>query len=307
MARVDGLDIHCLHVRSSNADALPMILTHGWPGSVIEFLNVVGPLTEPEQHGGQPSDAFHLVIPSLPGFGFSGHPEQPGWGIERIARAWVRLMEILGYERFVAQGGDWGAAVTTAIGQLESPACQGIHLNMPFAFPGEAELAAATPEEQAAMARFAEYQRTGFAYAILQATRPQTIGFALADSAVGQAAWIVEKLQAWSDCAGELWSTFSRDEVLDNVMLYWLGNNGASSARLYRESLAAWSGPHTTPAWTGCSLFPTEIFKPSRRWVERQYPNLAYWNEVDRGGHFAAMEQPELFVSEMRHCFAALR
>lgn len=307
MAQVDGLDIHFLHVRSSNPDALPMILSHGWPGSVIEFLKVIGPLTEPQRYGGNTGDAFHLVIPSLPGFGFSGHPKESGWGIERIANTWASLMAMLGYDEFVAQGGDWGAAVTTAIGQIDTPSCKGIHLNMPFAFPSESELSEATTEEKVAMARFTNYQQTGFAYALLQATSPQTLGYALADSPVGQAAWIVEKLQSWSDCNGNPWSIFSRDEVLDNVMLYWLGNSGVSSARLYWESLASWSGTHTTLAWTGCSIFPQELFKPSRRWVERQYPRLTYWNEVERGGHFAALEQPELFVSEMRRCFAALR
>lgn len=307
LAHLDGLDIHFLHVRSPVSGAMPMILTHGWPGGVTEFLKVIGPLTDPERHGGKLSDAFHLVIPSLPGFGFSESPSGAGWGVERIARAWDRLMQKLGYSHYVAQGGDWGAIVTTAIGQLPTSGCRGIHLNMPVAFPDETDLRSATPADQGAMARLARHQREEFGYAMLQSTKPQTLGYALADSPVGQAAWIAEKFQTWSDCSGDLWSVISREEFLDTVMLYWLGNNGASSARLYWESLAGWSQPRSTQAWTGCSLFAKEIFKPSRRWVERLFPNLAYWNEVERGGHFAALEQPELFVAELRNCFALLR
>lgn len=307
LIQIDGLDIHALHVRSPEAHALPLILTHGWPGGVVEFLKVIGPLTDPVRHGGAAADAFHVVIPSLPGFGFSQSPAQVGWGVERIAVAWDALMNGLGYTSYVAQGGDWGAIVTTAIGQLQRSSCRGIHLNMPLAFPSEDERRAATPAEQTALAAFARYRSEGFGYAILQSTRPQTLGYALSDSPVGQAAWIAEKFQAWSDCAGDLWSALSRDEVLDAVMLYWLGNKGAASARLYWESLAGSSQPRVTAAWTGCSLFAREIYKPTRRWVERQFPNLSYWNEIDRGGHFAALEQPDLFVNEMRKCFAHVR
>ncbi len=307
LIHVDGLDIHALHIRSPEPRAMPLILTHGWPGGVVEFLKVIGPLTDPQAYGGAGADAFHVVIPSLPGFGFSQSPIRPGWGVERIAAAWDKLMKGLGYKSYVAQGGDWGSIVTTAIGQLQSSSCLGIHLNMPLAFPNEAELKVAAPAERAALAELARYQREGFGYAVLQSTRPQTLGYALADSPVGQAAWIAEKFQAWSDCSGELWSTISRDEVLDVVMLYWLGNKGATSARLYWESLAGWSQPRVTTAWAGCSLFAKEIYKPARSWVERQFPKLSYWNELERGGHFAALEQPNLFVAEVRNCFSSLR
>lgn len=307
LAHVDGLDIHFLHVRSPVPDAIPMILTHGWPGSVTEFLKIIGPLTDPERHGGSAADAFHLVIPSLPGFGFSESPAEIGWGVERIAKCWDALMRMLGYTGYVAQGGDWGAIVTTAIGQLPASSCRGIHLNMPVAFPNEVDLQSATPAEQEALANLARHQRQEFGYAVQQSTKPQTLGYALADSPIGQAAWIAEKFKTWSDCSGDLWSAVSRDELLDTVMLYWLGNHGASSARLYWESLAGWSNPRSTAAWTGCSLFAKEIFKPSRRWVARLFPNLSYWSEVERGGHFAALEQPELFVAEIRKCFALLR
>lgn len=304
---IDGLSIHFLHVRSRCAKAMPLILTHGWPGGVTEFLKVIGPLTDPERHGGSARDAFDVIIPSLPGFGFSGIPSQIGWGVERVAKAWDALMRALGYEEYVAQGGDWGAYVTTAITRLPNSLCQGIHLNMPVALPTKHELETASDSERAAIADLERYRRTEFGYALLQSTRPQTLGFAIADSPVGQAAWIAEKFHAWSDCSGDLWSVVSRDELLDVVMLYWLGNRGASSARLYWESFERLSQPRGTLAWTGCSLFAKELFRPARRWVEREFPNLSYWNEVACGGHFAALEQPELFVSELRRCFSLLR
>jgi len=304
---IDGLDIHFLHVRSHHAKAMPMLMTHGWPGSVVEFFKVIDPLTRPDEHGGEEADAFHLVIPSLPGYGFSDKPRETGWGVHRIAKAWLELMRRLGYDRFVAQGGDWGASVTTALGGLGAPECIGIHVNMPLAFPEEDDLATAGPDETEGLARLAEFDRTESGYAKLQSTRPQTLGYALADSPMGQAAWIVEKFWAWSDSGDDLWSTFRRDELLDNIMLYWLGNSGASSGRLYWESMAAGFQSHRTPVKAGCSIFPREIFAPPRRWVEKQYTNLVYWSEVDRGGHFAAMEQPELFVRELRKCFALWR
>jgi pimeloyl-ACP methyl ester carboxylesterase len=304
---IDGLSIHFLHVRSRCANAMPLILTHGWPGGVTEFLKVIGPLTDPERHGGSARDAFDVIIPSLPGFGFSGIPSQIGWGVERVAKAWDALMRALGYEEYVAQGGDWGAYVTTAITRLPNSLCQGIHLNMPVALPTKHELETASDSERDAIADLERYRRTEFGYALLQSTRPQTLGFAIADSPVGQAAWIAEKFHAWSDCSGDLWSVVSRDELLDVVMLYWLGNRGASSARLYWESFERLSQPRGTLAWTGCSLFAKELFRPARRWVEREFPNLSYWNEVACGGHFAALEQPELFVTELRRCFSLLR
>jgi pimeloyl-ACP methyl ester carboxylesterase len=307
VANLDGLDIHFLHVRSPNPKAMPMIMTHGWPGSIIEFMKVIGPLTDPVAHGGKAEDAFHLVLPSLPGYGFSAKPTESGWHVRRIAKCWVALMRELGYERFVAQGGDWGASVTTSIGGLGARECIGIHVNMPIAFPDEEDLKDPGPDGEEALRRLAEYQKDESGYASQQGTRPQTLGYGLADSPVGQAAWIVEKFRAWSDCSGDLWSVFSKDEILDNIMMYWLGNAGASSARLYWESLATGFSTHSTPIWTGCSLFPKELFAPPRRWAEKQYTNLQYWSEVERGGHFAAMEQPDIFVSELRSCFSALR
>lgn len=304
---IDGLAIHFLHIRSPHAGALPVLLTHGWPGSVVEFLKIVDPLTRPEEHGGGAHDAFHLVIPSLPGYAFSGKPAAPGWSVQRIARAWLELMRRLGYARFVAQGGDWGASVTTALGGLAAPECIGIHVNMPLAFPDAADMAAPDPDAAEALARLAAYDELESGYAKLQATRPQTLGYALADSPIGQAAWILEKFWAWSDSGDDLWSTFTRDEMLDNIMLYWLGNSGASSGRLYWESMATGFQTHRTPVPAGCSIFPREIFTPPRHWVEKQYTNLAYWSEVDRGGHFAAMEQPALFVQELRACFGNWR
>lgn len=304
---IDGLDIHFLHIRSPEADALPMLMTHGWPGSVIEFHKVIEPLTCPGSHGGQASQAFHLVIPSLPGYGFSGKPQETGWGVQRIAKAWVELMRRLGYDRFVAQGGDWGASVTTALGRLGAPECIGIHVNMPLGFPDKDDYADQGPGAAEARERLSAYGRVESGYANIQATRPQTLGYALADSPIGQAAWIVEKFWVWSDSGDDLWATFTRDEILDNIMLYWLGNAGASSGRLYWESLATGFEPHRTPMKAGCTIFPREIFAPPRRWVEKQYTNLVYWSEVDRGGHFAALEQPELFVQEVRNCFALWR
>lgn len=307
VANLDGLDIHFLHIRSPNPDAMPLIMTHGWPGSIIEFLKVIGPLTDPESYGGKAEDSFHLVLPSLPGYGFSAKPSVTGWNVHRIAKCWGALMRELGYGRYVAQGGDWGASVTTAIGGLGIGECAGIHVNMPIAFPDEEDLRNPGPDGEEALRRLAEYQKDEFGYASQQGTRPQTLGYGLADSPVGQAAWIVEKFYAWSDCNGDLWSVFSKDEIIDNIMLYWLGNAGASSGRLYWESLSTGFSQHKTPIWAGCSLFPKELFAPPRRWAEKQYTNLQYWSEVKQGGHFAAMEQPEIFVSELRKCFSMLR
>ena len=303
---IDGLRIHFLHVPSRNPDAVPLILTHGWPGSVVEFLDVIGPLTDPVAHGGDAADAFHVVVPSLPGYGFSDKPKTTGWGVERIAAAWVSLMKRLGYGRFVAQGGDWGAAVTTAIGMLGTPECAGIHLNMPLIYPGADDMAQPTAAEQASVAAMQFYNRRDSGYAKLQHTRPQTLAYALTDSPAGQAAWIYEKFYAWTDNRGEPESALSRDAMLDNIMLYWLPANAASSARLYWESLAFFkTTPLTLPV--GVTVYPREIFRPSRRWAERSFANIIHWNETDKGGHFAAFEQPELFVTELRNCFRKIR
>lgn len=301
---IDGLGIHFLHVRSPRADALPMILTHGWPGSVLEFLKAIGPLTDPDAHGAPGARAFHVVVPSLPGFGFSDKPSGTGWGVERIAAAWIELMHRLGYDRFVAQGGDWGAAVTTAVALARPPGCLGIHLNMPLVFPEASDMADLTPREQEAVAAMGFYQEKDSGYAKLQGTRPQTVGYALADSAIGQAAWIYEKFHAWTDNDGKPESALTRDEMLDAITLYWVTNSAASSARLYWESASVFR-PQRVDLPVGVSLFPRELFRPSRRWAERSYPQLIHWNELPRGGHFAAFEQPVAFVDELRTCFAA--
>lgn len=303
---IDGIDIHFLHQRSAAPDALPIILTHGWPGSVLEFLKVIGPLTDPAGHGAAGAQAFHVVAPSLPGYGFSGRPGVTGWGVEKTASAWITLMRRLGYARFVAQGGDWGAAVTTSIAMQKPPECAAIHLNMPLVFPEESDFADLTPAEQDAVARMGYYQDQNSGYAKLQGTRPQTIGYALADSPVGQAAWIYEKFQAWTDNDGAPESALTRDEMLDDITLYWVTNTAASSARLYWESANAFKAQRIDLP-VGASIFPKEIFRPSRRWAERSYPHLIHWNEPDKGGHFAAFEQPGLFVDELRACFSKLR
>lgn len=302
-----GLGIHFLHIRSPEANALPMVMTHGWPGSVIEFHKVIGPLVDPVAHGGSAADAFHLVIPSLPGYGFSDRPQTTGWGITRTAEAWHVLMQRLGYDRFVAQGGDWGAAVTNALGVLRPPECLAIHLNMPIAFPTPEDMASLTPEEEASVQRMGAFNAEGTGYSQQQSTRPQTLGYGLTDSPAGQAAWIYEKFHAWSDCDGDPLNVWTRDEILDNIMLYWLTATGTSSARMYWESLGSAFNPQPTDIPTGLSLFPKEIFQPSRRWAERQYSNIIHWNKLDRGGHFAAFEQPELFVNELRECFRKIR
>ena len=301
---IDGLHIHFLHVRSRNPDAAPLILSHGWPGSVVEFLEVIDPLTDPVAHGGDAADAFHVVVPSLPGYGFSDKPTTTGWGVERIAAAWLTLMQRLGYRRFFAQGGDWGAAISTAIGMLGRAECAGVHLNFPLIYPGKDDLALLSEAEQASVAAMKFYRQIDSGYAKLQRTRPQTLAYALTDSPAGQAAWIYEKLHAWSDCESE--SALSRDAMLDNIMLYWLPANAASSARLYWQSLDFFkTWPLTLPV--GVSIYPKEIFRPSRRWAERHFANIIHWNETDRGGHFAALEQPELFVTELRDCFRKIR
>ena len=305
---IDGLGIIFLHIRSPEPDALPLIMTHGWPGSMIEFHKVIGPLTNPAAHGGNPRDAFHLVIPTMPGFGFSDKPTKPGWGIPRIADAWITLMERLGYEQWGAQGGDWGSAVTTAVGVKAPPGCVGIHLNLVAYQPTPEEIADATPHEQAMIGSSNYYQNVLSGYARLQGTRPQTIGYALADSPVGQASWMYSLFQDVSDSGGNAESVFSYDEMLDDIMMYWLPDAGASSARLYWEGMSSMSGPSEpmrTP--TGISMFPKELVRISRRWAEKRFTNLVHFNELEHGGHFAALEQPVLFTEEVRASFATLR
>ena len=304
---LDGLGIHFLHVRSPEPNALPLVLTHGWPGSIVEFHKVIGPLTDPVAHGGDAADAFHVVCPSLPGYGWSERPTRAGWKVPRIARAWAELMARLGYDRYGAQGGDWGASVTTSIGEQDSEHVLGIHLNMVIAIP-DASMGEPDQRELDAIASFTHYQKEESGYSTQQSTRPQTLGYGLVDSPAGQAAWIVEKFWAWTDCDGHPENVLTRDELLDNVMLYWLPGTGASSARLYWESFNDFTTKlATVPVPTGASIFPKEIARPSRRWAEGRFPDLRHWNELDKGGHFAAFEQPEVFVDEVRTFFRTVR
>lgn len=303
---IDGLDMHFLHVRSPHPQAMPLIITHGWPGSVIEFLGVIEALTDPVQFGGQAEDAFHVVAPSLPGFGFSGKPDRTGWGVEKIGRAWGTLMARLGYRQWVAQGGDWGSIVTTSIAGQKIEGCVGIHLNMPIARPEPDDLANPSPAEQRALAALKHYQDWDSGYSKLQQTRPQTIGYGLVDSPVALLGWILEKMWAWTDNAGSPFDALSRDAILDNIMLYWLPATGASAARLYWESFGGFS-PQQIDLPTAISAYPKEILPAPRKWVERKFSNIVHWGEMERGGHFAAWEQPEAFVREMRSAFALMR
>ena len=302
MTEIDGLPIHFIHVRSPHAGAMPLIMTHGWPGSVIEFMGVIEALTNPDD----PAQAFDLVLPSLPGFGFSGKPATTGWGVEKIGRAWGELMARLGYTRWVAQGGDWGSAVTTAIGVQRVPGCAGIHLNMPIGRPLPEDMENPTPAELKALGALKHYQDWDSGYSAQQRTRPQTVGYGLVDSPVGLAGWIFEKMWAWTDNSGSPFDALSRDQILDNIMLYWLPANGASSARLYWESFGSFA-PQEIELPVAVSAFPKEILPTPRKWAERNYRNLVHWGDMEKGGHFAAWEQPEAFVSELRAAFAKMR
>ncbi|MEN8184655.1 MAG: epoxide hydrolase [Myxococcota bacterium] len=301
-----GLGIHFVHARSPEASALPLVISHGWPGSIVEFHKVIGPLTDPVAHGGEARDAFHVICPSLPGYGFSDKPREPGWGVGKIGEAWAALMAKLGYAKYVAQGGDWGAMVTTRIGLQDPEHCLGIHLNTPIVGPDPETLGDLSEREQAALASMEHYGRWDSGYSKQQSTRPQTLGYGLVDSPAGQAGWILEKFWSWTDCDGHPENVLTRDELLDNVMLYWLPATAASSARLYWESFA---NPSLEPVEvpTGCSIFPKEIFRCSRRWAEKRFRNLVHWNELSKGGHFAAFEQPETYVEELRACFRHMR
>jgi pimeloyl-ACP methyl ester carboxylesterase len=303
---IDGLGIHFLHARSPHRDALPLVMTHGWPGSIVEFQKVIGPLVDPPAHGGDARDAFHVVCPSLPGYGFSDKPARSGWNVERIGRAHAELMQRLGYARYVAQGGDWGAMVTTATGLQDPDHCAAIHLNMVIAPPDPATMAELSEREKSALAGMQHYGDWDSGYSKQQSTRPQTLGYGLSDSPAGQAAWILEKFWSWTDCNGHPENALSRDEMLDNVMLYWLPGTAASSARLYWESFRQ-PGLPEVPLPTGCSIFPKEIFRASRRWAEKRFTKIIHWNELEQGGHFAAFEQPEVFVRELRDCFRKVR
>jgi pimeloyl-ACP methyl ester carboxylesterase len=317
---IDGVDIHLVHVRSPHEDALPLIMTHGWPGSVIELLDAVGPLTDPTAHGGRAEDAFHLVLPSLPGYGFSGEPAEVGWSADRVARAWAELMRRLGYDRYVAQGGDQGAAVTDGMGRQAPEGLLGIHLNLLRTALGGTGLTTDTEEERAAFAAVTTFRTSGFGYFLEQGTRPQTIGYALLDSPVALAAWVLDHdtdsyykiSRAFLD--GQPSGNLTRDNVLDNITLYWLTGTGASAARSYWEGAqaqarAAAAGRALPPVRVpvGFTTFPGEIFRASRTWVEQALPTLGYFGVAERGGHFAAWEEPELFAAELRAAFRFLR
>ena len=310
---IDGAGIHVLHVRSHHRAALPLVLTHGWPGSVVEFLKVIGPLTDPPAHGGDAADAFHLVCPSLPGYGFSDRPARAGWGVERIAAAWGRLMARLGYDRYGAQGGDWGTSISTSLAQQDPEHVAGIHLNPPIAPPDPTTFDDLTPTERASLDALRHASQSESGYSAQMSTKPQTVGYSLVDSPAGLCAWIVEKFRTWTDCDGHPENVLTRDELLDDITVYWLSGTGASAARLYWESfgkVSEWftqAVTDTVAVPTGCSIFPKEVPRPSRRWAAQRYQDIRQWHELDRGGHFAAFEQPELFVSEVREFFRLVR
>ena len=309
---IDGLDIDLLHIRSAEPGALPLIMTHGWPGSVLEFRKVIGPLTDPAAYGGDPRDAFHLILPTLPGFGFSAKPAETGWDPGRIADAWITLMDRLGYQTWGAQGGDLGCAVTDEIARRRPPGLIGMHLNFAMFGPTPDEIAEATAEERAMLASAKYFWDNLSGYAKEQSTRPQTIGYSLADSPVGQAAWIYAMFQDTCGTPGDAEATFTLDELLDDIMLYWLPNSGASTARLYWEmARSGWSAPATVDAPTdlptGFTMSPKEHVRKSRRWIERRYSKVVHFNELAAGGHFTALEQPEGFTADVRATFAGLR
>jgi pimeloyl-ACP methyl ester carboxylesterase len=318
MTGIDGVDIHFIHVKSPHAGALPMIMTHGWPGSVIELLGSVGPLTDPAAHGGSAEDAFHLVLPSLPGYGFSGEPAEIGWNVGRIAQAWAELMRRLGYTRYVAQSGDVGASVTDAMGRQAPGELAGIHMNLLVTALGGGPMPADTEQERAALEQTKTFRASGFGYFLEQATRPQTIGYALLDSPAALAAWMLdhdtdayEKITR-AFTGGQPSGGLTRDHILDNITLYWLTGTGASAARSYWENgraqaLAAGQPPPPVKLPVGFTTFPGEIFRAPRSWVEASYPTLTYFNQAARGGHFAAWEEPELFTAEVRAAFKPLR
>ncbi len=319
ITKIDGLDIHFIHVRSKHDNALPLIVTHGWPGSVIEQLKIIDPLTNPTAHGASASDAFHLVIPSMPGYGFSGKPTTTGWGPERIARAWAELMKRLGYTEYVAQGGDWGALIVDLMGVQAPPGLLGIHTNMAGAVPPEIDKAAFTgappppdlsAEERHAYDRLAFFYAKGLAYAQEMGNHPQTL-YGIADSPVGLAAWILDHDALSYELIARVFDGqpegLTRDDVLDNITHYWLTNTAVSSSRLYWENKLAFFGPKNVAIPVAVSVFPDEIYTVSQSWAERAYPRLIHYNRLDKGGHFAAWEQPQLFSEEIRTAFRSLR
>jgi pimeloyl-ACP methyl ester carboxylesterase len=318
ITEIEGIDIHFIHVKSKHENALPLIMTHGWPGSVIELLEAIGPLTDPTAHGGTAEDAFDLVLPSLPGYGFSGEPREPGWNVGRIAQAWAELMHRLGYSRYVAQGGDVGASVTDQLGRQAPAGLLGIHMNLLVTTLSGVPVPEKTDEEKAAMAAIAKFRATGFGYFLEQATRPQTIGYALLDSPVALAAWMLDHdTDAYYKIAGAFVDgkpsgNLTRDHILDNITTYWLTGTGASAARSYWENgrfgaQAASNPPPPVKLPVGFTTFPGEIWQSPRSWVEAGYPNVTYFNKAKRGGHFAAWEEPQIFSEEVRAAFRSLR
>jgi pimeloyl-ACP methyl ester carboxylesterase len=305
VTEIDGVDIHFVHQRSSNPDAIPLLITHGWPGSIVEFHKVIEPLTEPGDHGGDPADAFHVIAPSLPGFGFSGKPTETGWGVDKIADVWATLMDRLGYDSFVAQGGDWGSAVTAAVGRRHPDRCTAIHMTLAMGARPSGE--PTSPAEVRAIERMQHYVAWDSGYSTQQKSRPQTVGYGLADSPAGQAAWILEKFWAWTDCDGHPENVLGRDELLDNVMLYWVTGSATSSARIYWESFGRGGSREPVTVPTGFGVYPEEIVQPVRAWLGESFPNIVHWAEFDRGGHFAAFEVPETFVDDIRNCFRPFR
>lgn len=319
ITEIDGLDIHFIHVRSQHEDALPAIITHGWPGSVVEQLKVIEPLTNPTAHGGAAADAFHLVIPSMPGYGYSGRPAASGWGPDRIANAWTVLMRRLGYTRYVAQGGDWGAYISDLMGVQAPPELLAIHTNMAGAVPVEIDKASATgapapadlsAEEKHSYDRLVFFYSRGLAYALEMGNRPQTL-YGIADSPVGLAGWILDHDELSLELIARVFDGqtegLTRDDVLDNITLYWLTNTGVSSSRLYWENKRSFVAPKGVKIPAAVSVYPDEIYTVSRRWAEQAYPKLIHYNQLPKGGHFAAWEQPELFVNELRTAFKSLR
>jgi pimeloyl-ACP methyl ester carboxylesterase len=313
---IDGLEIQFAHIRSRHKHALPLIVTHGWPGSVFELLKIVGPLTDPTSHGGRAEDAFDLVLPSLPGYGFSAKPQADGWGPERIARAWAELMKRLGYERYVSQGGDWGSVVSHALARQAPAGLLGIHVNMPATVPpdvakalndGDPAPVGLSNDELAAFKSLETFYKKYCGYSAMMVTRPQTLGYGLADSPAGQAAWMYDKFAEWTYSGGVPERSLTRDEMLDDITLYWLTDSATSAAQLYWENNANNFNAVDISLPTAITIFPGEIYRAPRSWAQKCYHHLIYWNEVDKGGHFAAWEQPELFASELRAAFRPLR
>ena len=310
-AEVDGLGIHFIHVRGRGPKPMPLVITHGWPGSVAEFEQIIGPLTDPAAHGGDPADAFDVVCPSMPGYGFSDHPREPGMDPERIAALWAQLMQGLGYQRFGAQGGDWGSMVSTYLGYRHPAQVLGVHLNMVIAFPPDPANPAdgLTQEELIPLMEAQQFLKEETGYQRIQGTKPQTLSYGLNDSPAGLAAWIVEKFRTWSDCDGDVERRFSKDQLLTNIMLYWVPETANSSCRLYCETMRSSKFPPTdfrVEVPTGCAIFPRELIRPPRAWVEKLY-NVQRWTPMPRGGHFAAMEEPALLVQDIREFFRPLR